>query len=166
MASNVYSKISFSIWNDLETARHVSGGGLPQLPELRSAHLDWVRDGLKLPGCAGNGCLVLVTRKECTSFCSLHLQADYVLGCSEIVHAARAQWQHFMTEAPDYPRNFFKGRGIAILGGGPQYMVPAWVNVHMLRATGKYACTVTQGARMPFRACAIKLACHEATYVM
>lgn len=55
---------------------------------------------------------------------------------SEDVRSAQAQWQHFMLEAPEYPRGFFSGKGIAILGGGPQYMVPAWVNVHMLRAAG------------------------------
>ena len=60
-------------------------------------------------------------------------------GCSEVVLAARTHWQQFMKEAPGYPRTLFKGRGIAILGGGPQYMVPAWVNVHMLRAAGENA---------------------------
>ena len=46
------------------------------------------------------------------------------------MRAAQAQWQHFMLEAPEYPRGVFSGKGIAILGGGPQYMV------HMLRAAG------------------------------
>ena len=45
----------FSLWRDLEHALHASGGGLPQLPELRSAQQDWVRDGLKLPGYATTG---------------------------------------------------------------------------------------------------------------
>ena len=52
---------------------------------------------------------------------------------------ARGQWQRFLLEAPEYPMGVFQGRGIAILAGGPQYLVPAWVNIRMLRAAGGLA---------------------------
>ncbi|KAK9798888.1 hypothetical protein WJX73_001325 [Symbiochloris irregularis] len=49
---------------------------------------------------------------------------------------AQQQWQLFMATAPSYPEGMFRGKGITILAGGGQYMVPAWVNIHMLRRTG------------------------------
>lgn len=58
------------------------------------------------------------------------------VGGREDILAARAQWQKYMEEAPGYPEGMFAGKGIVILGGGLTYMVPAWVNVHMLRRTG------------------------------
>lgn len=57
-------------------------------------------------------------------------------GVREDILAARAQWHKYMEEAPGYPEGMFAGKGIVILGGGLTYMVPAWVNVHMLRRTG------------------------------
>eukprot|EP00884_Botryococcus_braunii_P021243 jgi/Botrbrau1/7802/Bobra.0159s0230.1 len=54
----------------------------------------------------------------------------------EDILAARGQWERYMEEAPIYPSAMFAGKGIVILGGGLTYMVPAWVNVHMLRRTG------------------------------
>jgi hypothetical protein len=53
------------------------------------------------------------------------------------VQRAQQQWRAFLAEAPAYPQGLFSGRGVAILSGGLQYMVPAWVNLHMLRLTGK-----------------------------
>ena len=53
---------------------------------------------------------------------------------------AQGQWQRFLLEAPEYPQGIFQGKGIVILAGGPQYLVPAWVNVRMLRKAGKLAC--------------------------
>ena len=52
---------------------------------------------------------------------------------------AQTQWRTFLREAPAFPAGNFEGRGIVILAGGLTYMVPAWVNVHMLRKTGAYA---------------------------
>ena len=52
------------------------------------------------------------------------------------VARARAQWQHYMSAAPRYPARLYSGRGIVILAGGATYLVPAWVNVRMLRSTG------------------------------
>ena len=56
--------------------------------------------------------------------------------CREDIAEARRQWQAFMAEAPPYPATAFAGRGIVILAGGLTYMVPAWVNIHLLRRTG------------------------------
>lgn len=56
----------------------------------------------------------------------------------------QAHWKRFLLEAPEYPGGFFRERGIAILAGGPFYMVPAWVNIKMLRRAGEiciYICT-------------------------
>lgn len=49
---------------------------------------------------------------------------------------AQTQWRTFLRESPAYPPDAFEGRGIVILAGGLTYMVPAWVNIHMLRRTG------------------------------
>ena len=49
---------------------------------------------------------------------------------------AQTQWRTFLRESPAYPVDGFSGRGIVILAGGLTYMVPAWVNIHMLRRTG------------------------------
>ena len=49
---------------------------------------------------------------------------------------AQTQWRTFLRESPAYPAEGFAGRGIVILAGGLTYMVPAWVNIHMLRRTG------------------------------
>ena len=49
---------------------------------------------------------------------------------------AQTQWRTFLRESPAYPPEAFEGRGIVILAGGLTYMVPAWVNIHMLRRTG------------------------------
>lgn len=49
---------------------------------------------------------------------------------------AQTQWRTFLRESPAYPTEGFGGRGIVILAGGLTYMVPAWVNIHMLRRTG------------------------------
>jgi alpha 1,2-mannosyltransferase len=49
---------------------------------------------------------------------------------------AQTQWRTFLRESPAYPVKGFSGRGIVILAGGLTYMVPAWVNIHMLRKTG------------------------------
>lgn len=84
---------------------------------------------------------------------------------------AQTQWRTFLRESPAYPPKAFEGQGVVILAGGLTYMVPAWVNIHMLRRTGaildyvvcalgqhphaaqKRACTIT--FRMVF-ACAGK----------
>ena len=50
---------------------------------------------------------------------------------------AQTQWRTFLRESPAYPTEGFAGRGIAILAGGLTYMVPAWVNIHMLRRAGQ-----------------------------
>ena len=50
---------------------------------------------------------------------------------------AQTQWRTFLRESPAYPTEGFAGRGIVILAGGLTYMVPAWVNIHMLRRTGQ-----------------------------
>ena len=50
---------------------------------------------------------------------------------------AQTQWRTFLRQSPAYPLDDFSGRGIVILAGGLTYMVPAWVNIHMLRRTGK-----------------------------
>lgn len=42
-----------------------------------------------------------------------------------------------MSSAPAYPADMFEGRGIVILAGGLTYLVPAWVNIQMLRRTGR-----------------------------
>ena len=52
------------------------------------------------------------------------------------VRRAREQWQSFLADAPPFPDAELTGRGIVILSGGLPYMVPAWVNIHMLRLTG------------------------------
>ena len=49
---------------------------------------------------------------------------------------ARLSWQDFLRAAPAYPEHLFSGQGVVILAGGNTYMVPAWVNIHMLRRTG------------------------------
>ena len=49
---------------------------------------------------------------------------------------AQTQWRTFLRESPAYPLEAFEGRGIVILAGGLTYMVPTWVNIHMLRKTG------------------------------
>ena len=51
---------------------------------------------------------------------------------------AQTQWRTFLRESPAYPSEGFAGRGITILAGGLTYMVPAWVNIHMLRRTGPF----------------------------
>lgn len=51
---------------------------------------------------------------------------------------AQTQWRTFLRESPAYPTEGFAGRGITILAGGLTYMVPAWVNIHMLRRTGQF----------------------------
>ena len=51
--------------------------------------------------------------------------------------AIREQWQSFMSKSPEMPADMFHGKGIVILAGGLTYMVPAWVNIHMLRRTGE-----------------------------
>lgn len=51
---------------------------------------------------------------------------------------AQTQWRTFLRESPAYPTEGFAGRGIAIMAGGLTYMVPAWVNIHMLRRTGQF----------------------------
>lgn len=51
---------------------------------------------------------------------------------------AQTQWRTFLRESPAYPTEGFTGRGIAIMAGGLTYMVPAWVNIHMLRRTGEF----------------------------
>lgn len=50
---------------------------------------------------------------------------------------AQQQWRAFLAEAPAYPESGFSGRGVVILSGSLPYMVPAWVNLHMLRLTGE-----------------------------
>lgn len=52
------------------------------------------------------------------------------------VTRARAQWRAFAAALPAYPTPAFAGRGIVIVGGGLQYLPPAWVAVHALRRTG------------------------------
>ena len=54
----------------------------------------------------------------------------------EDIMRAQTQWRTFLRESPAYPAEGFAGRGIVILAGGLTYMVPAWVNIHMLRRTG------------------------------
>jgi len=41
-----------------------------------------------------------------------------------------------MAAAPGFPTHAFHGRGVVILAGGPTYLVPAWVNLNMLRRSG------------------------------
>ena len=52
------------------------------------------------------------------------------------IEKAKQQWHAFLQAAPSYPTEMFNGQGICILAGGNKYMVPAWVNIHMLRRTG------------------------------
>lgn len=69
-----------------------------------------------------------------------HLGIDTVCPClmsRHDVQRAQQQWRAFLAEAPAYPQGLFSGRGVVILSGSLQYMVPAWVNLHMLRLTGK-----------------------------
>ena len=61
---------------------------------------------------------------------------------------AQTQWQTFLRESPAYPGEGFAGRGIVILAGGLTYMVPAWVNVHMLRRTGEIECMRVMGLQI------------------
>ncbi|KAK9810503.1 hypothetical protein WJX72_011854 [[Myrmecia] bisecta] len=69
----------------------------------------------------------------------IHKQ-DFVLNglrmARKDVETAREQWKAYLRQTPPYPPSMFAGRGIVIMGGGLSYMVPAWVNVHMLRKTG------------------------------
>ena len=78
------------------------------------------------------------------------------------IDRAKQQWQTFMAAAPPYPEGVFRGRGIAILAGGGQYMVPAWVNIHMLRRTGRCDCPPTAStlrSQMVLHAAFIHLGC-------
>ena len=52
------------------------------------------------------------------------------------IETAKEQWRRFLLDAPDYPAGQFEGRGVVILAGSLQYMVPAWVNVVSLRRAG------------------------------
>jgi len=53
------------------------------------------------------------------------------------VASAAAHLAAFRRAAPPYPGEpAFAGRGVVILAGGLTYMVPAWVNVAMLRRAG------------------------------
>ena len=60
--------------------------------------------------------------------------------CRHTIEAAHTQWKQFLLEAPEYPSAQFRGRGIVILAGSLQYMVPAWVNVVSLRRAGDLLC--------------------------
>ena len=53
----------------------------------------------------------------------------------ESVSKAQRQWRGFLERAPPYPSTMH-GRGIVICGGGLKYIVPAWVNVQMIRRSG------------------------------
>jgi hypothetical protein len=55
---------------------------------------------------------------------------------SEDIHAIQSQWRAFASNSPEYPSGMFHAKGIVILAGGLTYMVPAWVNLRMLRLTG------------------------------
>lgn len=57
--------------------------------------------------------------------------------CRTDLRLIREQWQSFIGKAPPYPAETFHGKGIVILAGGLTYMVPAWVNIQMLRRTGR-----------------------------
>jgi hypothetical protein len=52
----------------------------------------------------------------------------------------------------------FEGRGVVILAGRLQYMVPAWINVHMLRRTGDRALAGCCW-RLPLTFCCIQDVC-------
>lgn len=52
------------------------------------------------------------------------------------IERARRQWDAFAEAAPGYPADMFHGRGIVTLAGRLKYLVPAWVNIQMLRRTG------------------------------
>ncbi|KAK3251859.1 hypothetical protein CYMTET_38821 [Cymbomonas tetramitiformis] len=52
------------------------------------------------------------------------------------VEFARNQWKKFLDNAPEFPPDMFKGKGIVICGGGLQHMIAAWVNILMLRRNG------------------------------
>ena len=68
---------------------------------------------------------------------STHWSECRAVLCRRDILRARQQWRAFLEAAPSYPaEKMFTGQGVCILGGGNKYMVPAWVNVHMLRATG------------------------------
>lgn len=54
----------------------------------------------------------------------------------EDIMRAQTQWRTFLRGSPAYPSDDFAGQGVVILAGGLTYMVPAWVNIHMLRRTG------------------------------
>ena len=74
---------------------------------------------------------------------SVHDRSEVTLmecgGYRKDIERARSQWQTFLSAAPAYPVGMFEGRGVVILAGRLQYMVPAWINVHMLRRTGERA---------------------------
>ena len=95
---------------------------------------------LQPPGCAAEAVQPIFC---CTIHCR-YLAAQVhcnVMNCRQDIDRARQQWQIFMATAPSYPEGVFRGQGIATLAGGGQYMVPAWVNIHMLRRTGACSCT-------------------------
>lgn len=60
---------------------------------------------------------------------------------------AQQQWRAFMVEAPPYPENDVGGRGVVILSGTLPYMVPSWVNIHVLRLTGAHLGRAVLGTR-------------------
>lgn len=79
--------------------------------------------------------------------------------CRGEVARARSEWQRFMAAAPAYPERMFSGRGIVILAGGPKYLVPAWVNINMLRRTGAPAGQCTVCLCMAWAQCLLDLVC-------
>ena len=52
------------------------------------------------------------------------------------VAAAAGQWSGFLAAAPPYNATLFAGRGIAIGGGGLQYITAAWASLRALRRSG------------------------------
>jgi len=49
---------------------------------------------------------------------------------------AREIADRFLEQAPQYPADNFRGRGVVICGGGVEYFTCAWLCIHMLRNLG------------------------------
>ena len=92
---------------------------------------------LERPVAVGRRCLRSAAQLVKASYADSALKQHQCAGVfRRDIERARQQWQAFMAAAPAYPVGAFQGQGITILAGGGRYMVPAWVNMHMLRRTG------------------------------
>ena len=66
------------------------------------------------------------------------------------IKRAQTQLEVFQKNAPAYTSSLFSGKGIVIMAGGLTYFVPAWINIHMLRKTGRFAGQLCKGAGTTF----------------